>query len=683
MELTPAVGEDGARDSRPGPSSALDAYVAAVTALGLVGIVAVTVLTPWSDVFSQVVLWPALVLAVGAIIGEVRPVRLVRDTSEVRTLSTSAPFVLALLAVAGGGIAVVVQAIASLTDDALSKRPLKKSLFNTAQYALSVMAARAVFAALTGVPFFGGPAAVHGSDILALLVAGAVMVAVNWVLVAGVISLAFRERFLTVLSEEKGFTLLIHAVLVSIGGIAAVVADDGVLALILLVAPVVAAHLSATVAARYAHDAAHDPLTNLRNRTQLQRTLDRVLARHDKTRPETSLVMLDLDHFKDVNDTLGHGVGDHILVSVAERLEAGVPGDSPVYRIGGDEYAVVVEGGVDAAQRVARDLLAALDEPLHTDELDLLMRASVGVATAPEHGDTREELMKHAEIALYHAKVERDRVSTYAPELDRRTVDRLRLLADLRAAFEAQELHVVYQPQVELASGKVVAAEALVRWTHPTRGLVPTDDFIALAESSGLIVPLTAFVLDTSLAQAAAWHAEGHRIRIAVNLSARHLSDLDLPDQVAAALARHDFPPGALVLEVTETGILTDPFRAEVVVRALRGQGVEISIDDYGTGNSSLTHLKRLRVDELKIDRSFVSNVVRDSHDHAIARSTVALATALGLRVVAEGIEDQATAEALSALGCGIGQGYHLGRPELAEVLTARLEGAAVPGEGA
>lgn len=672
MELSPAGTEDGTRALRPGPSSVLPAYVVAVIAVGLVAAASVIVATPWSSLLSGLQLWPSIFLAVAAIAGEIRPIKLVGADSEPRTLSTSAPFVLALVAVDGIAIAATVQVIASLTDDIIQRRSPRKSLFNTAQYALAMIAAGAVYSWLGGFPFLDRPAGADTPPLVPLLLAGVAMIAVNWILVALVVSLSTGESLHNVVRADFGNVLLTNVVLLSVGGIAAVVAVDASSALVLLIAPVVAAHLSASVAARHAHDATHDALTGLGNRTRLQRSLDSALDEPGAHGPGTSLVLLDLDHFKDVNDTLGHGVGDHILVSVADRLREAVD-EETVHRIGGDEYAVVVDGGVGAAQRVARDLLAGLEEPLHTEDLDLLVRASVGVASAPDHGRTREELMKHAEIALYHAKVERDRISTYAPELDRRTVDRLRLLSDLRSGLEKEELHLVYQPQIELTSGRVVAAEALVRWNHPTRGMVPTDEFIALAESSGLIVPLTAFVLDSALEQAAEWHAAGHRIRIAVNLSARHLSDLDLPDQVATALAKHGVPPGALVLEVTETGILSDPFRAEVVVRALRGQGIEISIDDYGTGNSSLTHLKRLRVDELKIDRSFVSNVVRDSHDHAIARSTVALATALGLRVVAEGIEDQATADALIALGCGIGQGYHLGRPEAPEVLTARL----------
>lgn len=310
---------------------------------------------------------------------------------------------------------------------------------------------------------------------------------------------------------------------------------------------------------------------------------------------------------------------------------------------------------------------------MRVGQLELLVRASAGVAVSPDHGATTDVLMKNADIALYHAKVERDRISTYSPALDVNSVDRLQLLADLRAAIDTGQLAVAYQVQQDLASGRVVGVEALLRWQHPQRGAVGPDEFIPLAENSGLIAELTAYVLDTALADLAVWRSAGHHVRMAVNLSARHLSDLALPRQVAAALRRHDVDPAALVLEVTETGILSDPARVDVVIAALRDQGVAIAVDDYGTGHASLGYLKRLRIDELKVDRSFVSDMRRNEQDYVIVRSTIALARDLGLRVVAEGIEDGETARSLRDLGCDVGQGYHLGRPTTAAQVVARL----------
>lgn len=640
----------------------------------MAGVVWALIATQWVGIADELLIWPILIMAVGAVVGEIKPIQLLRAGAEPRTLSTSAPFVLALIPIAGVGIAVIVQITASLLDDALQRRPFRKSLFNMAQYVVSVFAARAVFAWLAGVPFFGDPMTVETGDLGPLLIAGVAMIGANWLLVAGVVSLATSQSMATVLKEDVRDFLVTNVVLLSIGGIAADVASDGVGALALLAAPVMAAHFFAAAAARHAYAAAHDSLTGLRNRGQLYDELGRVLvtARHARE-DGPGLVLLDLDHFKDFNDTLGHPVGDEILRQVADRLREAAPAEATVYRLGGDEFAVVVHGELLDVREAAQALLAALDTPVRIGNLELLVRASAGVAIAPDHGADGETLMKNADIALYHAKLERDRISTYAPEFDINTVERLRLLADLRTALDSDQLHVVYQPQVDLHDLRTVGVEALVRWEHPERGLVPPDEFIPLAENSGLIFPLTALVLDTALDQVAQWRAAGDEIRLAVNLSARHLSDSALPSQVAAALARHDVPSSALVLEVTETGILSDPARADLVIREVRELGVEIAIDDYGTGNASLSYLKRLEIDELKVDRSFVSSIGDDRHDLIIVRSTVALALALGLRVVAEGIEDDATVETLRGLGRVIGQGYHLGKPGAPDEIGERL----------
>ncbi|CAL8978201.1 hypothetical protein CELL_02768 [Cellulomonas sp. T2.31MG-18] len=668
----PVVG--GAGRKRLAPPTPLGVYVTAVTSLGLVGLVVTVVASSWPDTVSRILVWPAVVLAVAALAGEVRPIRLSGE-DDAGTLSTSAPFILALTAIGGVAVAVIVQAVASLLDDLLHRREARKSLFNTAQYALSVLTARAVFCWLTHVPFLGGPRLVEVRDVVPLLVAGLVMITVNRVLVAGVVSLATRQPFMAVVTEDGVAHAVTNLVLISVGCLAGVLAADGAGVLVLLVPFVVAAHLLAGAAARHAHLASHDSLTGLANRDQLRRSLDEgftAAARTDGNGP--GLVLVDLDHFKDINDTLGHPVGDQLLRQVARRLVSDLPEDVAVHRLGGDEFAVVVAGNLADAQHVARVLLRSLDDPIRVEGLDLLIRASAGVAVAPEHGTDPQELMKRADIALYYAKLERDRISTYAPEFDINTLERLHLLADLRAALEAGDLFVDYQPQVDLADSRIVGVEALVRWEHPVRGLVAPDDFVPLAESSGLITALTEFVLETALADLARWRAAGHDVRVAVNLSARHLSDLSLPPRIAATLAKHQMPATALVLEVTETGILSDPARADLVISALRALGIGIAVDDYGTGNASLSYLKRLEVDELKVDRSFVSDIATDTQDLIIVRSTIALALALGLRVVAEGVEDEPTAAALRELGEVIGQGFHLGRPTTPALLAEQLE---------
>ncbi|NTV38642.1 MAG: EAL domain-containing protein [Demequinaceae bacterium] len=648
--------------------------MAVISTLGVSGLVAVVVLTGWADIGDGSLAWSTAFLVVAVLIGELLPVHLPRVDGEVRTLSTSTPFVLALLTVSGVGVAALVQATASVADDVRNRRPLVKSLFNTSQYAISIIVGRAVYAALAGVPFFDTPTPVNAGHIGPLLAAGIVMIAVNWVLVAGVVSLATSQALWTSLRQDLRDYLATNVVLLTVGGIAAIITAQGIGALALLAAPVVASHLFAAAAARHAHAATHDALTGLGNRGKLHIELSRALeTAQDAAAGGPGLVLLDLDHFKDINDTLGHPVGDQILRQVAQRLLAAAPADTSVHRLGGDEFAVVVQGGLSESRLVARDLLASLDAAIPIESLELLVRASVGVAVAPVHGADVETLMKNVDIALYHAKLERDRISMYSPKFDVNTVERLRLLSDLRTALNEHQLHVVYQPQVDLRNGRTVGVEALVRWRHPVRGLVVPDEFIPLAENSGLIFPLTDYVLDAALKQLAEWREAGFTLRMAVNLSARHLSDLGLPDQVAEIAARHHVPLDALVLEVTETAILSDPIRADAVIKTLRSRGVEISIDDYGTGNASLSYLKRLEIDELKIDRSFVSNIRNDDHDLIIVRSTIGLALALGLRVVAEGIEDGPTTAALRKLGGVVGQGYHLGRPAPAAQISTRL----------
>lgn len=681
VELEPSTPSGGAVRRARSSSARLDAYVAAVITLGVIALAFILLSTDWDELIHGIPVWPTLLLAFAAIAGEVKPIVLPRAGRSDRTLSTSAPFVLALVGVAGLTVGVVVQVLASLTDDALQHRAPKKSLFNTAQYTLSVASAGLVYAALTGYSPLSAPMAVEPRDILALMAGGLVMFAVNWVLVAGIVSRVTDQRLFAVLRSDVRDFFVSNLVLLSIGGIAALIAAEGAWALILLAAPVIAAHLFTQSAARHAHDATHDQLTGLGNRAQLHYEIVKGLANAQRSKTDgPGLVLLDLDHFKDINDTLGHPFGDLILRKVADELTAAAPENATVHRLGGDEFAVVVFGDMLDTATAARNLLGALDTPVHIEGLELLVRASAGVAVAPHHGDDSDTLMKNVDIALYHAKLERDRISLYSSEFDINTLERLQLLADLRTAIHSNELHVVYQPQLDLSDGKLVGVEALVRWRHPRRGEVTAEEFIALAESSGLVVPLTAYVMNAALAQLAEWRAQGHELRMAVNLSARLLSDLALPDQVRDALLRHDVPASSLVLEVTETGILADAVRADTVVHALRGLGVAIAIDDYGTGNASLNYLKRLEIDELKIDRSFVSNIGTENHDLIIVRSTISLARALGLRVVAEGIEDEATAVALRELGCPIGQGFHLGIPVPASEISPFFKGGSRAG---
>jgi diguanylate cyclase (GGDEF)-like protein len=405
-----------------------------------------------------------------------------------------------------------------------------------------------------------------------------------------------------------------------------------------------------------------DELTGLANRRSLLLRGEQVMAVATARRP-AALLLLDLDGFKEVNDSLGHHAGDQLLRQIGPRLETALrPGDV-LARLGGDEFAVLIpEAGLDEAQELAERLRELVLAPFTVEGIRLHVGVSIGVATAPVPAATVIELLRCADVAMYAAKAGREGVHVYVPDPEGGSGDRLRTMEELRTALESDELVVYLQPQIDLADGRVVGAEALVRWNHPTRGLLSPADLLPAAEQAGLLRQLTDKVLDLSLAAAARWwHERG--VPVSVNLSAANVSDLDLPWKVDAALARHGLPAQALTLELVEDTLMADPERGRTVLTELRLLGVRTSIDDYGTGYSSLAYLRHLPADELKLDRSLTADVGTDHRAAAIVEHTVALAHALGLRLVAEGVEDDATGAALAQLGCDIAQGYAIARP--------------------
>jgi diguanylate cyclase (GGDEF)-like protein len=427
-------------------------------------------------------------------------------------------------------------------------------------------------------------------------------------------------------------------------------------------------------AAEREHQALHDGLTGLANRTLF---LDRVRQAIAALGPQASLAVLlvDLDRFKEVNDTLGHSTGDLVLREVGTRLERSLPESHTIARLGGDEFAVLVPAVPDlqAALLVAGLVTAELARPLTTEELELQLAGSVGVALCPEHGADPGLLLQRADVAMYGAKAAHSGIEVYAAERDQYSQRRLALVGALRTAIEGGDLKVVYQPKAELPDGRVVGMEALVRWQDPAHGTVPPDEFVPIAESTGLIAPLCRLVLEVAVGQARRWHDQHLDVGVAVNLSVRNLLEPGLADRVRRLLAATGLPAGLLTLEITEGAVMTDPGAAVAVLHQLAGAGVRLSIDDFGTGYSSLAYLKRLPVDEVKLDKSFVLGMTTDLDDAAIVRSTVELARNLGLRMVAEGVEDQQTWNALAAMGCELAQGYHLARPMPAEEATAWL----------
>jgi diguanylate cyclase (GGDEF)-like protein/PAS domain S-box-containing protein len=413
------------------------------------------------------------------------------------------------------------------------------------------------------------------------------------------------------------------------------------------------------------HQALHDALTDLPNRTLFHDRVDQALRTARRTGGCVCVMLIDLDRFKDVNDTLGHLSGDVLLQEVAGRLRAAVRESDTVARLGGDEFGVLATGIATAQDGIilAEKLQQALAAPVAVGGLALEVESSIGIALAPDHGSDVETLIRHADVSMYVSKGTHS-PAVYCAESDHHSRVRLTLVADLRRALERKELVVYYQPQADAATGAVRTMEALVRWEHPVHGLLPPDQFVPLAEQTGLIRPLTLYMLDAALHQCAAWRNAGYDVAVAVNITGRDLLDLRFPQEVAEAIARAGTAPEALELEITESTIMTDAARARSVLVQLSELGVRLAIDDFGSGHSSLGYLKRLPIDVLKIDRSFVMNMADGSDDAVIVRSTIDLGHNLGLEVVAEGVESQEALAQLMELGCDTVQGYFLGRPQ-------------------
>jgi predicted signal transduction protein with EAL and GGDEF domain len=364
-----------------------------------------------------------------------------------------------------------------------------------------------------------------------------------------------------------------------------------------------------------------------------------------------------------------------LLLEIGRRLSEAAPQGATVARLGGDEFAVLLpDTRIDDAKETARSFLTALGAPYRLFEITLEVEASVGLAVWPAHGRDAGELLQRADVAMYDAKARHTGIEVYSPGIDRSSLRRLSLIGELRRAIDAGAVEIHYMPKVELRTGRAVAVEALARWRHPTLGAVPPDEFVSVAEQTGLIRPLTELVLVSALLQCARWRREGRHLRVAVNLSTRSLMDVELPDQVERLLERAEVPAADLILEITESSMLGEAGRVADILERLRGLGVELSIDDFGTGHSSLSYLKNLPVAEVKIDKSFVGTMVLDQSDAAIVASTIGLGHRLGLRVVAEGVEDGETMAALEALSCDEVQGYFLSKPLPAPELEAWLD---------
>jgi diguanylate cyclase (GGDEF)-like protein/PAS domain S-box-containing protein len=422
------------------------------------------------------------------------------------------------------------------------------------------------------------------------------------------------------------------------------------------------------------HQATHDALTDLPNRYLLARRVERALAHAREDGRPVAFLLLDLDRFKEINDTLGHQTGDALLREIAERLKASLRPRDMIARLGGDEFAVLLPAtDAGTASTVARWLSRSLDAPFDLGELSLRVEASTGIAIFPDHGSDAATLIQRADVAMYVAKRTRSGIEVYDEDKDFTSVRQLLLTGELAEAIERDELELHYQPKVSAATGKIVGVEGLVRWRHSRHGIIRPDEFIELAEHSGLIRPLATWVLQDGLLQCAEWRSQGLALGLSVNLSTQNLLEGDLPAVIGEMLSTAGLPAGTLTLEITESAIMTDPERALDVITELDRIGVRISIDDFGTGYSSLQYLKRLPAKEVKIDKSFVFEMDRDPGDTMIVRSTIELAHNLGLEVVAEGVETEEVWNALRDLGCDYGQGFLFSEPLSSEMLTVGL----------
>jgi diguanylate cyclase (GGDEF)-like protein len=660
----------------PAPRSFI-VYVALVAAAAAGSLI----LLPWMREWR--VGDPALfvVLSVFVLAGELLPIPVPRRRGLTR-VTISAAFAFAILLRFGPGPAVLVYVSSSVIADLAGRVSPLKTLFNAAQYVLAMVAAAAVLNLAGQLPL----SHITSGELPTVLAAGAAFFVANHLLACTAGALLARLPLRVYLREDLAFQAWTAGCVLAFAPALLASANASVALVPVCFVPMLAVYFGGRQAAISSHRAHHDVLTGLPNRSSLSETLQGTLDDAASDAHPVAVMLLDLDDFKSINDTLGHELGDLVIQRVAGRLSQAVeeggpsePQETVLARIGGDEFGVLVHGGEPEAEELAGRLLAVLDQPLEVDSVALHICASIGIACFPKHGRSAAELMRHADVALYCAKGSDAGFATYAEEDDEYSIDRLALAAQLRRGIERGELVVHYQPKVPLQGGATLALEALVRWNHPQLGCIGPDGFIPLAEQTGIIKPLTDRVLEASLEQCARWREDGLEVTVSVNVSTRSLLDHDLAVIIGGLLKRLDLHASALQLEITESRIVADLPRARAALDELRAMGVMIAIDDFGTGYSSLSQLQQLPVDEIKIDRSFVTRMETDRQDAVLVHSIIDLGRNLGLRVTAEGVETENVKQVLARLGCDYAQGFHVGRPALADECTRYL-GPGEPG---
>ena len=686
----------------------LYAFVASVSAAGITILAALLILN-WHGSGPTTQAMPALLMTVCLVfLGELRPLMRLQHTN--REAATTTVFTMALLMLAGWPLAAMVQAAASLVGGAAGRRTWWRILFNVSQFTLSLGAACLVLRLFGIVPTPGRPWAPSVTSMAAILLAGVAYFVVNLFFVWQAVALWTGTRLSAIARREWKVEVQVVGASVVLAPLITVVMRHEPYLIVLFIPVLVVFYRSALAFDESEWQSLHDPLTALPNRKALRRQAEVMLGTTETadddgpsslystgrapavvTVPQgkIGLFLLDLDRFKEVNDTLGHAAGDELIREVAGRLSAAVRAEDMVARLGGDEFAVLLPGlpDVEAAQQLAQRLLDAVAVPYRLHGFNLDVEASLGIALHPDDASHYDVLLRHADVAMYEAKRGKKGFVRYDPAKDHNSPDRLGLLSDLREALDAGRIEVHYQPQASFKGERVVGVEALARWRHDVRGAIPPETFVKLAESSGLMARLTEYILDVSLRQAALWWRNGYGVPIAVNVSLRDIETAGFVTMVARKLVQHRVRPEALRLEIAERVLVGgDAQSVRTTLIGLSKLGVRLSLDDFGTGYASLLTLRRLPFDEIKIDRSFVGGIGFDADDAAIVRSTIDLAHSLGLRVVAEGVEDPATWSTLEDYGCDEAQGWLVAKAlpatDICALLAQRVTSAAPTSSG-
>jgi diguanylate cyclase (GGDEF)-like protein len=652
------------RDNGPRIGSPLWIYLTVVTGAGgaLLAVAMAALRGAGLPVLIREPLLPAI--AVLCVIGELRPIvtpgKTRQDSGDV-----SLTFTFAALLYWGFPVAALVRLITSLLSAVIGRRAAFRAAFNTAQFTLSLGAAWLVLfaAGIHGRPL--SPWVPTGRQLGGVALAACAYFAVNFLLVGVAVAVHERAPIGATLRRLLPYQAFVSLVLLSAAPLVVVVMSRSVLLVLLFLLPLSAVYVNAAMSLKREHQALHDELTGLPNRAFLYARAGEALAEAARQGNRVGFLLLDLDHFKVVNDTLGHETGDRVLKIVAHRLAHSVrPGDL-VARLGGDEFAVLLPAARpgSTAREVAMRLRAALAGAIHLEEMTLQVETSIGIAFYPEDARGVDLLVQRADVAMYLAKERRTGVEAYANGAGRRSAAPVSLLGDLRRGLDHGELELHYQPKVSLPGGRTCGMEALVRWRHPQRGLVLPGEFIHAAQRSSLMHDLTAFVVDAALSQAAHWRRDGLGVQMCLNLTDRDLLDNRLTAMIGGGLEAHGLEPADLMLEIGEGVLAGEPAQAISAIRALAALGVAICIDDFGTASSSLVRLKRLPVSEVKVDASFVTKLFDVADNELIVSSLVGLVRALGIRSVAEGVETAEVAAALAAMGCDAAQGWCFSHP--------------------